>query len=339
MNYIIQKVTLALLMIVQFSCAQNANQPEPSANPNIAIWRQLSTNSPAMRANNAMAYDTLHKKIINYGGRSGFPDFDNINETWAFDYNSKTWTNLKPANSPPWRTSHSAVYDELRHKVLMFGGGDFTKVFNDLWEFDYSQNTWTERSTNTPPEARQMNGMVYIPDRDVVIIFGGRRLNGGASFADTWEFNCETSVWRKLNSEINPPVSDHVNMTYDKSVKKIILFTNAQTWAFDLNTESWAKLIIANQPDNDHSNLVYSDHHEKSILFGNSNNSGNMITWIFDYSENSWTDITPDNFPTINFYNFEIIEHDALVYLNDHNIFIQYGGCCSDQTLELNLSK
>ena len=292
-----------------------------------------------MHSMNAMAYDTLYKKIINYGGRTGFPDFDNVNETWAFDYKSCTWTNLKPTNSPPWRSSHSMVYDGLRHKVLMFGGNDFIQAYNDLWEYDYKQNTWTKRSTTNPPEGRQMHGMVYIPDRDVVIIFGGRRSDGGASFADTWEFNCKTSVWKRLNPEKIPPVSDHVNITYDRSVNKMILFTYSQTWAFDFDTKNWTRLITTNAPDNDHSNLVYSEHHEKSILFGTSNSSSGMFTWIFDYSENSWTNITSNDFPTIDFYVHDIIEHDAIVYLNDHNIFIQYGCCCSDQTLELNLSK
>ena len=340
-NHIIQIITLSLLMIVQFSCANNESQQQQSTNnQNVGIWTRLSTNSPSMRASNAMAYDTLHKKIINYGGRSGFPDFDDINETWAFDYNSKTWTNLKPSNSPPWRTSHSMVYDELRHKVLIFGGGDFSKVFNDLWEYDYSKNTWTKRSTNTPPEARQMHGMVYIPDRDVILIFGGRSLNGGASFADVWEFNCKTSIWKKLNPKNTPPVSDHVNMTYDKSVRKLLLFTNSQTWAFNLDTENWTKLHATNPPDTDHSNFVYSDHHQVSILFGDSKSTHKMITWTFNYSENSWTDITSNNFPTINFYeNPPVIEHDALVYINDLNVFIQYGGCCSDQTLQLSLNK
>ena len=29
----------------------------------------------------------------------------------------------------------------------------------------------------------------------------------------------------------------------------------------------------------------------------------------------------------------------ATVYIADHNAFIQYGGCCSDTTLELTLQK
>ena len=338
----IQKIALLILMLGQFSCnsTQDEGQVLAVANdPDVATWTKLSTNSPRMHSECAMAYDTLNKKIIIYGGRTGFPDFDNVNETWGFDYISSTWTNLHPTNSPPWRSSHSMVYDALRHKVLLFGGNDFIKAYNDLWEYDYSQNTWTKRSTTAPPEARQMHGMVYIPGRDAVIIFGGRRSDGGASFADTWEFNCKTSTWKKLNPTTTPPVTDHVNMAYDKSEKKVILFTEGETWALDFETNNWEKLKIDNQPNSDHSNFVYSDGLEKSILFGNIKGSDTMITWAFNYSENSWTNITPDNFPKVIFYEHEIIEHDALVYLPQPDVIIQYGGCCSDQTLELSFGK
>jgi len=56
-----------------------------------------------------------------------------------------------------------------------------------------------------------------------------------------------------------------------------------------------------------------------------------MLTWIFDYSENKWTNITPNNIP------YEFTEHFDMVYLNDQNVFIQYGGCCTDKTLELKI--
>jgi len=93
MMHIIQKITIPLLSILLFSCAlpQDVGQNQPSDNdPDVATWTKLSTNSPSMHSMNAMAYDTLYKKIINYGGRTGFPDFYDINETWAFDYNSST---------------------------------------------------------------------------------------------------------------------------------------------------------------------------------------------------------------------------------------------------------
>ena len=47
-----------------------------------------------MRTEFAMVYDSAHQKIIAYGGRD--IDFNNVNETWAFDAETATWTNLRP---------------------------------------------------------------------------------------------------------------------------------------------------------------------------------------------------------------------------------------------------
>ena len=55
--------------------------------------------------------------------------------------------------------------------------------------------------------------------------------------------------------------------------------------------------------------------------------------------KNNWVNITPQSFPDINYIEHSVIEHDAMVYIDDHDVFIQYGGCCSNTTLELNLNK
>jgi len=224
------------------------------------------------------------------------------------------------------------VYDPVRHKVLMFGGNDFRRAFSDLWEYDYAENNWTKLAIANPPEARQMHGMVYIPGKDVVIVFGGRRSNGGASFADTWELNCKTRTWKKLNPRNIPPVSDHVNITYDASEKKVILFSSPETWAYDFETNNWTNLKPAKSPVSGHSNLVYDPNRKKSVLFAYVRGTpAGMQTWTFDYSENKWANITPRTTPDSH------LEHDDMVYINDKDVFIQYGGCCSGKTLELKL--
>jgi len=303
-------------------------------------WSILDTNFPEMRGEYDMAYDTLNKKIIAFGGRTGFrSDFQNVDETWEFDYSVPIWTNLESINTPPWRTSHSMIYDTKRHKVLLFGGNDFNQVFNDLWEFDYQQNEWTNLFPSNSPEARQMHGMAYIPEHDVFILFGGRRLNGGAAFNDLWMYDYELNEWQELNPSNSPRVQDHVNIAYYASENKVILYTGSEdgrtphTWAYDFDTNEWNDLNSTNTPDGDHSSLVYDEFQEKLILFGSSPSATSMRTWKFDYLENIWLDITPSSMPDI------YIEHDAMVYLSNYNVFIQYGGCCSDNTMELIITK
>ena len=100
----------------------------------------MSAGEPPMKVDFSMVYDVFHKQTIAFGGRDG--NFDATNGIWAYDYTNGTWTDMKPVAGPPWRLSHTMVYD--RHKVLLFGGDDFTRSYNDLWEYDYGLNTWTE---------------------------------------------------------------------------------------------------------------------------------------------------------------------------------------------------
>lgn len=334
MKQLIRIIVLPLLMILHCSCSRSQEKKSGQAEQVIASWTQLPTiNFPLMRGEYAMAYNSQHKKIVAYGGRTGFrSDFQNVNETWAFDYKKTTWVNLEAKSSPPWRSSHAIVYDQVRDKVVLFGGNDFTKVFNDLWQYDYYSNTWTNITPDYSPEARQMHGMVYVPVRDVIILFGGRRLNGGAAFSDIWELNCRTYTWKKLNPENNPGVSDHVNITYDRLADKALLYIAPAIWAYDFNSTNWTELEPDNKPDLDHSSFIYEPRYNKSILFGNLDGF-NRYTWIFDYSTNSWTNITPHNMLDVR------IEHDWMVYLEDEQVFVQYGGCCTDLTLELKLNQ
>lgn len=334
----ILNVVLLLFIIFHLSCKQVEKSKVDGSEIGksvVAVWTDLETgNFPSMRAEYAMAYDINNEKIVAYGGRTGFrSDFQHVNETWAFDYNQNYWNKLDPKNSPPWRVNHTMVYDPVRQKILMFGGNDFIKLYNDLWEFDYSRKEWINITPDYSPEARQMHGMVYIPDRKVILMYGGRRIDGSAAFSDLWELNCELTTWRKLNPAENPGVLDHVNITYDLSVNKVLLYTSPDIWAYDFHTNAWTNLMPPQSPVIDHSSFIYDPFLKKSVLFGSSVGMDEMLTWVYNYTKNRWEDVTPVIMPG------DYIEHDAMVYLPDKNVFIQYGGCCSDKTLELKLTE
>ncbi|MDX1435953.1 MAG: kelch repeat-containing protein, partial [Anaerolineales bacterium] len=163
-----------------------AGHPDPGGTL-AAEWRPLAGAEPPMKTEFSMVYDAAREQIIAYGGRDR--EFNPTNETWAYRSETQTWTNMEPETSPPWRSSHSMVYDPVHGTILMFGGTDFKQVFADLWEFDIDRNTWVELEAGEGPEPRQMHGMAFDSNAEVVILFGGRRTDGGAAFRDTWEFN------------------------------------------------------------------------------------------------------------------------------------------------------
>lgn len=48
---------------------------------------------------------------------------------------AQTWTQLMPATSPGRRYTHAMVYDVARGRIVLFGGGGSSGLFNDTWEY------------------------------------------------------------------------------------------------------------------------------------------------------------------------------------------------------------
>ncbi len=105
---------------------------EPGSMPGLLYWLKIT-------------YDEKEDRVILYGGLS--LDGQAHDETWAYDYNTNTWTDLKPAANPGPLIEFAITYDSAAGLVVMFGGqiNDlFDKLSNQVWTYDYDTNTWTD---------------------------------------------------------------------------------------------------------------------------------------------------------------------------------------------------
>jgi len=117
---------------------------------------------PAGRASQAAAYDPTGDRLILFGGYSGTSYFG---DTWAYDLATNAWTNLQPVGSAPAaREGHSLVYDPETKKMILFGGYDGSRQYNDTWAYDPAANTWASlRPAARAPAARDSQAMAYDP--------------------------------------------------------------------------------------------------------------------------------------------------------------------------------
>jgi hypothetical protein len=113
-------------------------------------WRQaFPSTKPAKRSAHGMAYDSIRKRIVMFGGRQARTDPEGsitlLGDTWIYD--NDNWVALNPPNSPQPRHLFAMGYDPRRDRVMLFGGvarkgdTDFEIVY-DTWEFDGT--TWTQ---------------------------------------------------------------------------------------------------------------------------------------------------------------------------------------------------
>jgi N-acetylneuraminic acid mutarotase len=106
-----------------------------------------STGGPSYRGCHTMVYHPGTDQIILFGGHHQ-GDVSFSDETWAYDYNTNTWTQLDPASHPSGRRLHDMVYGEAADKMVLFGGiaGNWLKeeINDELWVFDPVADEWSQ---------------------------------------------------------------------------------------------------------------------------------------------------------------------------------------------------
>jgi len=143
------------------------------------IWNQISAYGPSQRIGHTSIYYPDNNSMIVFGGW----DYQHFNDLWDFDFDTQTWTELSPLGElPNPRNAHTAAYDEINKRMLVFGGaGSETGLepvdahFDDIWELDLVTLTWNQFF---PILARDLNSLIYDSNSKSLVIFGGEQRYG-----------------------------------------------------------------------------------------------------------------------------------------------------------------
>ncbi len=162
-------------------------------------WRNLKPKvSPPRLSMPNMVYDSKNKVTLLFGGQTGsYSDGVNLNETWAYNHASNTWTNLKPKDPPARRLQSQVCYDSVNGVMILFGGHanvypkrDQGERYTDTWVYDYKSNSWTEMMPNTHPKGSDVRFMAFDPVNNVAI-----NVTGGSK-KETWVYRCKAAKSR-----------------------------------------------------------------------------------------------------------------------------------------------
>jgi hypothetical protein len=121
-----------------------------------ASWteRTPTTSNPSARQDCGMAYESNRRGVVLFGGKGGG---GNYQDTWEWDGEAGSWTELAPQGPIPSARSGHVLASNGNGSVLLFGG----EGSGDLWEWDGGMRTWTQVPTGTGPGARTHHGMVF----------------------------------------------------------------------------------------------------------------------------------------------------------------------------------
>jgi hypothetical protein len=276
---------------------------------------------PSGNAMTSMAYDSKNDLVVLFGG--SFNNSEVLGDTWIYDYNSNTWTNVTPSFSPPPRDAHAVAYDSQSERIIVFGGRarltesvvsgyNESDFLHDVWSYNVDTNTWTNVTPAEGPTGRFFHGLAYDSKADCVLLFGGQTyeiFSIGTDFAgvmgDTWAFDLEAGTWTNRTPAISPGPRSYTVMTYDASADYTILYAGSlgagggayndilygDTWAYNYNTNTWTEM---NSPSSAGTRMrhamAYNNVSSLSIMFGGQihteGSAPTAETWTYTYQLN-----------------------------------------------------
>jgi hypothetical protein len=201
---------------------------------------------PSPRYGHAAIYDPVRQRMLVIGGYDG----GLRNDVWEYSpMVNGTWRQLAPTGTPmPPRATHSAVYDPLRDRVLVFGG-DGGPFLNDVWALDLGGEPAWERLTpaGAPPAPRREHTAVVHAQSDQMIVFGG--FDGTRRVNDVWTLSLSgTPTWeRRFASSFSPAPRNLHSAVYDPSRARMVMF-GGQLEVNIYSDEVWELTLDATTP-------------------------------------------------------------------------------------------
>ena len=300
------------------------------------------------KAYHSAVYDSSGQRMIVFGGVDDALTI--LNDVWSYDLSGTpvgNWSPLTTSGTPPLpRWGHSAVYDSLNNRMIVFGGIAEVPPIppsllyrNDVHVLNLSTLAWSQPAvTGTPPGIRAFHSAIYDSANQRMIVYGGEDNSGRLD--DVLALNLTTFEWT------TPPVgarpvkrSQHASI-YDPLRERMVLFAghdnqiigdgsvlNNETWTFATDGASgWSQLFFSGTPGlrMAHS-AVYDAANQRMVVFGGDTTTGPTATsecWGMKlYGTPSWSLMNPTSgSPPAARYG-----HSA-IYDSGLNRMILYGG-------------
>jgi hypothetical protein len=238
-------------------------------------WAEATQSiSPGARDGAASAYDSVHKNVVVYGGRSpGVLDTD----TWVWD--GITWT--KAGTSGPQVVYGSvAGFDPVTQRVLLFGGLASGGA-PSTWSWDGA--AWKQLSPASSPEGRDFGTMALDPTLHQLMLFGGFNASSGV-LNDTWDW--DGANWIRRVPVNSPPARAEAAMTTWSAGDVVLLWgglgasaTGVLSDAWKWDGTNWSQIASPGAS----SDAAAIDTGPKALFFGGGNANGYQAsTWTWD---------------------------------------------------------
>ena len=224
------------------------------------------------------------------------------------------WKRLDLSNPPPPRYCHAQIYDAKRNIMTIFGGWTYESIkqtyamFDDTWQADFSDSTWTKIETDIKPSPRGAYALLDSLNNRLLLL-GGFALSGNDFniYDDLWAFDLNNLSWNLLSPDGESPTNIGVaTPVYDMTRNRIVFFGGEAhdppyealdvTWSLDLNHLEWKKIEPngTRPPARWGHAAIYDAEKDRMIFFGGKYEDQNFIPdylndmWALNFGTNEW---------------------------------------------------
>lgn len=273
-----------------------------------AAWRALAAAGPLppARRDAALVYDASRSRLLLFGGRQGA---NALNDTWAFDLETNTWTEivLPGAPRPPARYSMVAGLDATRNQLVITTGearpGAF---FNDVWTLNLQTDTWAQQQPTGALPAVRYGAAGGIPEYSNTLILTHGFTDQGR-FDDTWILDLETLSWRNVTPAGALPLKRCLHGAAPVGWTRLALFggcsspfgpcPQGDTWILDLLKGEWRAVADPGPSSREYTGMTTLSDRSAVLLFGGlgAGNTELGDVWILDPIQGGWRQVMPGN--------------------------------------------
>ena len=263
----------------------------------------------------AAAYEQTGGRMVMTWGKSGTTI---LSDVFELQLAKVAWAYLKPSGEfPTPKADHTAVYDSVSKRMLIFGGQDGLGPTSEVWELglpadtdpDTFPGTWRMLSPSEKPPARSGHTAVFDDSNNRMLVFGG--FNGTtAYFSDLYELSFASGgdgTWKEIASPDFPSARAGHSAILDPVNSRMIIFggsdglndlNDAYEFSWAGGPESWKKMTpsgLLPAARSGHT-AVYDSLNKWMIVFGGFNGANLNDSEALDLSQpgsESWIRLSP----------------------------------------------
>ena len=271
-------------------------------------WTALTPSGtpPSARSSASAIYDPVRDRMVVFGGHDGT---NARNDVWALSLaGTPAWTQLAPTGTPPSaRRDHTAIYDPVRDRMIVFGGFDGSAYHNDVWALSLAGATaWAALApSGTLPSARYFHSAIYDSVGDRMLMFGG--YGGTDLHNDVWGLTLAgTPTWKSLTpTGTSTTARFYHTAIYDPVRRRMIVFGGIELYGYlnDVSalslagTRAWTELAPRPRA-REYSSAIHDPVRDRMVVFGGDNYDILNDVWELPLAGTpAWTALAPTGAP------------------------------------------